>query len=105
MNTSASTAIRLLVVAALTTTVLSPSAVAAGTTSSAATRLGESTQMVMSGEYLVHLGEASAANLLMGSSIEHIGFGIYRLVETGTDDPVGRAMELSALLGVEVSPN
>ena len=105
MNTSASTAIRLLVVAALTTTVLSPSAVAAGTTSSAATRLGESTQLVMSGEYLVHLGEASAANLLMGSSIEHIGFGIYRLVEKGTDDPVGRAMELSALLGVEVSPN
>ena len=59
----------------------------------------------MPGVYLVQLDDSGELSQLAGVSIKHVGFGIYRLTETGSDDPVGRAKELSELLGATVEPS
>ena len=58
------------------------------------------------GEYLVALDAPPQAALLGGASIEHLGFGIYRIIDNSTSiDAITRAQELSDALGAVVEPN
>ena len=64
------------------------------------------TDRAVVGEYLVALDAPPQAALLGGASIEHLGFGIYRIIDVSTaTDAITRAQELSDALGAVVEPN
>ena len=69
----------------------------------------ETGALVVAGEYLLWFGTtpppSRLASMLAGSNIEHLGSGVYRLVEVATTRPVARADELSELFGTTVVPN